>query len=62
MNVCLSSHICSDSGSDTVVLVNSAAALKCNGYRLESLLAQHLNKGSEHRRGAWYVNVHGSVH
>ena len=42
--------------------VDSAAALKCNGYGLESLLPGHLEKGSVHWRGLWYVNVQGSVH
>ena len=31
--------------------VNSATALKCNGYGMESLLAQHLDKGSVPWRG-----------
>ena len=30
---------------------DSAAALKCNDYGLESLLAGHLDKGSVHWRG-----------
>ena len=30
--------------------VDSAAALKCNGYRLESLSAGHLDKGSAYWR------------
>ena len=38
-----------------------AAALKCNGYK-ESWQAGHLDKGSVHCRGAWYVNVGDSVH
>ena len=32
----------------TLWCVDSAAALKCNGYGLESWLAGHLNKGSVH--------------
>ena len=36
--------------------VEIAAALKSSGYGLESLLARHLENGSLHWRGAWYVN------
>ena len=32
--------------------VDVAAAFKCNGYRLESLLVGHLEKGSVHWRGS----------
>ena len=42
--------------------MNNAAALKCNNYWLEFLLAGHLDKGSVHWRGVWYVNVQGNVH
>ena len=31
--------------------MDSAAAVKCIGYRLESLLAGHFNKGSVYWRG-----------
>ena len=31
--------------------MNSATALRCNGYGLESWLARHLKKGSVHWRG-----------
>ena len=41
--------------------VDSAAASKCNGFRLESLQAGHLEKNSVYWRGAQYVNVQGSV-
>ena len=36
---------------------DSAAALKCNGYRLESLLARHLDKDSVNWREAQCVDV-----
>ena len=39
---------------------HSAAALKCNGYRLKSWLAGQLF-GSVHWRGNQYGNVWGSV-
>ena len=45
----------------TLWFVDSAAALKCNGYGLKSLLAGHLEKGSVHCRGIQYVNVGGSI-
>ena len=41
--------------------VDSAAALKCNGYDLKSLLAEHLRQWQCTLLGAWYVNVLGSV-
>ena len=31
--------------------VDRAPALKCNGHKLESWLARHLEKGSAHWRG-----------
>ena len=31
--------------------MNCAAALKCNGYGMEPLLAGYLEKGSIHKRG-----------
>ena len=37
--------------------VDSAAALKYNGYRLESPLGGNFDKDSVHWRGPWYVNV-----
>ena len=58
--MCLNSHNCYNSISVAVVY-GSAAALKCNGYGLESWLAGHLHQGSVHWRGAWYVNVWDSV-
>ena len=42
--------------------IDSVAALKCNGYRVKSLVVGHLDKGNVHWKGAWYVNVRGSVH
>ena len=42
--------------------MDSAAALISNNYGLESLLAEHLVKGSAHWKGAQHVNVWGSVH
>ena len=42
--------------------MDSAAALKCNGYGLESLLTGYLDQGSVHRRDAQYVTVWGIVH
>ena len=41
--------------------MDSAAAMKCNNYRLESSLAGHLDKSSVHWRGAQYENVENSV-
>ena len=46
--------------SVTLWCMDSAAALKCNSYGLESLLAVHLGKGSVYlytREGTWYVNM-----
>ena len=42
--------------------VDSEAAFKCNGYRLESLLAGHLNKGSVHRRERLECECKGTVY
>ena len=49
--MCLNSHICYNSGD--------AAALKCNGYGFESLLAGYLHKGCVHWRGG---SGGGAVH
>ena len=37
--------------------MDSAAAMECNSQGLESLLAGHLDKGSTHWMGVWYVNI-----
>ena len=42
--------------------VDSAAALKYNGYRLVSWLAEHFEKSIVHWKETQYVNVWGSVH
>ena len=46
----------------TLRCMDSTAPLNGHGYRLESLLAMHLDKGCIHWREAQYVNVWGSVH
>ena len=60
--VCLNSH---NFHNVTLWCVDSAAALKCgpNGYRLGSLLVEHLPVDNVvyTGRGAKYVNVQGSV-
>ena len=42
--MCLYSHNCLN--SVTFWCMDSASALKCNGYKRESLQAEHLGKGS----------------
>ena len=43
--------------------VDSAAALECNGYGLESFLVGLFEKGSVHLKGqTQYMNVHGNVY
>ena len=37
--------------------VDSAAALKYHSYELEPSLAGHLDKGSIHWMGSWYMDV-----
>ena len=39
-----------------LLLIDSAPALKCSGYKLESWLAGHLEKGNVHWRGAGLVS------
>ena len=41
---------------------NSAPALKCNGYKLESWLAGHLEKGSVHWKGRSGIRMQGVVY
>ena len=59
--MCLYSHNCYDSGSDTVAC-GYAAALKCDDYRLESLVGGYLDEGNAHWRWDRHVNVQGSKH
>ena len=44
--------------------MDSAAALKCNGYGFESLLAEYLDKQRQCtlEGEVWYMNVQESVH
>ena len=46
----------------TLWYMDSAAALKCNDYTLESLLTGYLDKDSVHWRGGQYMNVWSSAH
>ena len=56
--VCLYSHNLIIAGILPMTLwrVDSAAALKYNGYEFELLLAGHLDNGCAHWRGTSYVN------
>ena len=59
--MCVYIAIIASSLQVTLWCMDGAAALKCNGYRLKSSLARHLQKGSIHWRVV-VLNRHSMHH